>query len=371
MQTRGTDLSTLIDRITLYDEEPVLRGGADDAFLAWSEGRDVDDDAWADTKTRCVLPDADPFWEEISAGARLECILKPHRTESTDGMTEHLVNSIRPFTCLVSIVDPASDRAISGWRTALRATLVYADTHEPVPPQRGELPLSGETCKVLEPTGEACALRLRIAALSYNHNRRAFAVRIEADELPGGRSRVSAMSAPLRSVARLPNATASARVTAEPNTAGAAQPQPQHCSTSTPMDLAGRTHPVPPAIPTVPIVYRPSVGPIVVDAADLDDEAGWETDDDDDIAMGCHGSLGAPPPPNSASEGRSMGDERAAARARSLLGPPPPPLQPCLLDELRAQGELLQLALSQQQRIMSEMRMLQASTPLALSAQLA
>ena len=463
------------------DEWPVFRSGADDAFAAWHVHSDVQAEAadgdvydtWTEDTKRCVLPDADPLWSEISSLSKLEVVLKPHRTERREGGgAEHLVNSIRAFTVLVSLVDPSSDRAISGWRTTLRATLVYADTGEPVPAQRGEAPLGGELEKTLEGTGEACALRLRVSALSHHHERRAFVVRVEADELPGGRFGVAATSEPLRAVARLPNATATtqrggsgAAPSAAPTAVATTQPSasvadaaagtstatvPPHSvpAPAAESDAAEEGHATATAHAQVaPLAPRPPSPPlareltrlaaslaasaIVVDDDGTEDETGWENEMADDnsepttlwalpddgghsevpVAGGARrlswlcspSSLGTQTSfssdggecarPDAADLGvgpRTTGfAANSVCRPRSqppISQPPisqPPISQPAtqpldmpsemvvtrdLLDELRAQGALLEAALAQQRQIMGEMHRLYTYVPPVRSA---
>lgn len=399
------------------DDRPgVYRSGTVDAYTAWSTSHLEEEhgkgaswaldaaDSWSEAlhvdagPKRCVLPDADPFWDEISSLANLEVVLKPHRTEPFEGGIEHLVNSIRPFTVLVTIVDPASDRAISGWQTMLRARLVYADTGEPVPVQKGESPLSGELEKVLKPTGEACALRLRAAALSYNHGRRAFAVRIEADELPGGRHGVHATSPPLRAVARLPNASTAPKIDATPATVPAPNPFVARASPAS----AAPQLPSLPSLPPLPPptlsaqdqcadlraptfgAARAAASPIVVEDDGVEDEAGWETDEDEEEPAAPRPMEGCVPAqrrrlvsPSSLVTQRSFGSDGSGAATESSteprctstlpqLAPSPSCSTIALLGELRAQGELLRRALAQQNEIMqtlSEMQRHRLSSP--------
>ena len=77
-----------------------------------------------------------------------------------------------------------------------------ADDGSPVPAQKGEAPLSGEIEHKRPNLGE-CTFGLRAAALTFKHGRRAFAVRIDAEGLASGP--LTAVSAAIRSVARLPN----------------------------------------------------------------------------------------------------------------------------------------------------------------------
>ena len=135
----------------------------------------------------------------------MQVLLKPHRTEAFEASstcTQHLVNTIRPFAVVVTLVD-STGRPVRDWVTNLRAHLVYANDSEAVPPTRGDEPLTGETEKRL--SEGSCTLRLRAGAVSYHHNRRSFQVCITADELPGGHFGTHACSEPVRFVARLPN----------------------------------------------------------------------------------------------------------------------------------------------------------------------
>ena len=101
------------------------------------------------------------------------------------------------------LIQPAL-RSSDGTHSLLKASLVFADNGELVPGQKGEAPLAGEI-DAKRPTEGECHFRIRVAALSYRHGRRPFAIRIDADALPGSGAGCFACSPAIRSVARLPN----------------------------------------------------------------------------------------------------------------------------------------------------------------------
>ena len=169
-------------------EQPKTRGLNADAGFAW-DFQDV-----ADLVTEAPPP-------------RLVVNLVPHRIEADD---EWLVHSLRQFTVTIELINGGSGVKIPSWASqgidALRATLVYADTGEAVLPHKGEPPLVGEINPRRPHDGDN-HMRLRVAALSYYHARRPFAVRIDADVAPGAPPGLFALSHPVRSVARLPAET--------------------------------------------------------------------------------------------------------------------------------------------------------------------
>ena len=133
---------------------------------------------------------------------KLDVAIHPHRIDDgTHG--EPLVCSLRQFRVTARILDAATDAVVTDSDFAhLRASLVFADDGSPVPAQKGEAPLSGEIEHKRPNLGE-CTFGLRAAALTFKHGRRAFAVRIDAEGLASGP--LTAVSAAIRSVARLPN----------------------------------------------------------------------------------------------------------------------------------------------------------------------
>ena len=105
----ASELAKLIANVALSprkEETTVLRGGADDAFASWSrshedtekasspdgahKGQEADpvrdSEEEEELTTRCVLPDADPFWDfgdvarelQTNVRGRPHVILKPH-----------------------------------------------------------------------------------------------------------------------------------------------------------------------------------------------------------------------------------------------------------------------------------------------------
>ena len=208
------------------DSKPTLRGCAafdTAAFDDWADAEDADDSAtlargleemaWDGNMVEQVLLSAageelmlgqGSGFEEMLANASLAVQIKPHRVEplTPGGQPENLVHSLRQFNLEVAL---CSSAPLPDCGLALRVTLVFADTCEEVPPLKGEAPLAGETeARIFD--GRA-SFRLRVAALSYKHNRRPFALLARpadparAAQLPS----LAAVSAPFRGVARLPN----------------------------------------------------------------------------------------------------------------------------------------------------------------------
>lgn len=139
----------------------------------------------------------------------------PHRLDhSTAGAVEQLVCCHRPFTVHAKLFD-ASGEAVGKSQDHLvqfRVTLVYADDGSPVSHTNGEPPLTGELAPKPPLDGEA-SFRVRTAALSYHHGKRAFAVRVDAEPVYtlstlSTASPSFACSTPLLSRARLPDQSA-------------------------------------------------------------------------------------------------------------------------------------------------------------------
>lgn len=203
------------------DEPPVFRSCAVGAFEAWDAfapaagGPHPDLDASDEApKMRCGPADLHSWdWPHVSSSTlggtppRLEVNLVPHRSEGQ----ELLVCSLRLFTVSVALVEGTTGTTIPDWSSCsistLRATLVYADNGATVPSLHGEAPLAGELIDGSRPRDGVNSYKLRVTALSYHHNRRTFAIRIDADPAPGStHPGCFACSPPIRSVARLPNA---------------------------------------------------------------------------------------------------------------------------------------------------------------------
>ena len=204
------------------DERPIFRSCHVDAHEDWlTPGEDlVHKDAGHYQKgqgpaMRCVPGDewAD-CWDldDVQTGLlgdtptqNLVVTLAPHRVEGR----ESLVCSLRQFTVSIGLVDGATGAPIPSWTSrgieSLRASLVYADSGEPVPAQRGEAPLTGEITNSTRPHEGTCQFKVRIAATSYHHGRRPFAIRIDTYDASGSHLGSSACSQPIRALARLPN----------------------------------------------------------------------------------------------------------------------------------------------------------------------
>ena len=234
---------------------PVYRSGADEAFASWAlnggGGAIIDQVTSKDPfaaepiKMRCVPMDG---WIDGLVGEQLPKLLvsvTPHRVDGE----ESLVCSLRQFNVKVVLVD-VNGAPIPRFDAHLTPSLVYADTGEPVPSQKGEAPLAGEITGKQMAAGE-CLLRLRVSALSYHHNRRAFAIRVDADGLhPGGVAGGFGISLPLKSVARLPDA-AKFKSTSSVAPAAAAIMPSTSASTSTTVTPSLPSPVRPPCIPTV------------------------------------------------------------------------------------------------------------------------
>ena len=253
---------------------PVYRSGADEAFASWAlnggggsaiidQVTSKDPFAAEPIKMRCVPMDG---WIDGLVGEQLPKLVvsvTPHRLDGE----ESLVCSLRQFNVKVVLVD-VNGAPIPRFDAHLTPSLVYADTGEPVPSQKGEAPLAGEITGKQMAAGE-CLLRLRVSALSYHHNRRAFAIRVDADGLhPGGVAGGFGVSLPLKSVARLPDA-AKFKSTSSVAPAAAAIMPSTSASTSTTVTPSLPSPVRPPCIPTV----------VTFDDGSEDDECMLELDD--------------------------------------------------------------------------------------------
>jgi len=252
---------------------PTFRSVGLPAFDAWGAGINLDQPA---LHMRCTSAAA--AWEQWSLedvqsgllgdapAPRLVIALTPHRTEGED----RLVCSTRQFTMAVTLVDGTTGAPVQGCDGQdCRVSLVYADTGELVPAQRGEPPLAGETVGKRLANG-ACLFRPKVAALSYHHGRRSFAVRVEADLIfPGATAStpVFACSPPIRGVARLPN---------EPKTANGSRITPAQGTHGNGVSQCGDG--APPAADW----ERPSSADICVVAENVDGEVD-EVDEDDEF----------------------------------------------------------------------------------------
>lgn len=202
---------------TSSDTSVRLRGGADAAFAAWDD--DAERVASRVVQHRCIADISDDMkWdvdvlEEALLGPeacdepRLEAEFRAHRVEPLpDGGTELLMCSLRQFVLSVAlrgVADQPYD--VPGLR--VRVSLVYStEGHERVEGLNGEAPLTGETEAAL--TNGTATLKLRVNALSYHHRQRSRTFQVLV-ELVGaaalGLPPLLALTAPLRSVARLPN----------------------------------------------------------------------------------------------------------------------------------------------------------------------
>lgn len=279
------------DSYAIDDEDrPVYRSGATTAFTQWSDWNATLDEVGhhagapgaSAPHMRCTLPDAwdESAWEMDEAQAdllqptvadappslQLAISLTPHR--------EGLVSSLRQFGVAARLIDAATGAITASFdHMRLRARLVFADDGLPVPAQSGEAPLSGEVeCK--QALAGECHFLLRTAALSYKHGRRAFAVRVDVEGLPAGCPPVFAVSAAVRSVARLPN---------ESRPPAQAQTQPAGAAASH-MDMAVSTIPATSAIGVAPALAAPArrapAEPTVADCGDEDNSMMMVEEDD-------------------------------------------------------------------------------------------
>ena len=195
---------------------PVLRCGADDAFAKWSEcaffdadtddchpnmTRGVDEVSWSFNEVQNEFDGPESSWVQNRIKA-IDIVLKPHRQETHNGKTENIISTLRHFSAIVTVHDgsgmPMQQEA------QIRCHLVFSDTGEPVPASNGEAPLCGEVEKTTS-GGGSCTLRLRVNALTYAHNRRAFALCIKAWMPMSENSCLWTCSDPIKAVARLPN----------------------------------------------------------------------------------------------------------------------------------------------------------------------
>jgi len=229
-------------------EEPLLRGGADTAFAQWIESEKYDpvqpsrcmlvEDEWdtdiEDALFKQISVAEDPMSSNGNAqgvkglysppsssphvsysshessspphGLRLDTQFTPHRFEPLSCGTgvENLVCSLRPFTLRVTLADEMG-QSIDDPSLSLVVSLVYSDSGLKVEPQKGEPPLSGELEMPL--VDGAATFRLRVCALSYHHRRQCFRLLVQTSTADRYGISLTSLTAPLRSVARLPNET--------------------------------------------------------------------------------------------------------------------------------------------------------------------
>lgn len=217
-------------------ETEVTRGCDSAAFDEWADRQEEGDDMlWDGATLESMLMSVageEPFGEQgddeaALAQAQLQILLRPHRIEAlTPGGThENLVHSHRPFHVAIEARGPVPQAL------AVKVSLVFAESGADVPPSKGEAPLAGETEATLPAGGGidgggTVQLQLRVAALSYRHGSRPFALRVcPADpQLAHRLPALSALSAPMRAVARLPNAAAAQKAAAATAPAWAVAP---------------------------------------------------------------------------------------------------------------------------------------------------
>jgi len=233
------DLSSHFTELHLDDEQPRYRSVAPAAWAQWagSASPEDNDPATDAFKYRCMMGEGwDDEWdladiqscvtgtdtamgmvEEASAAIphastkslALSVSVTPHRIEqrSAAGEEERLCCSLRQFSVHAILTDASTGEraAACDASTRLVASLVFHDTGERVPATNGEAPLSGEI-EAKQPSGGECTFRLRAAALSYHHGRRAFSIRVDAEPVTGACFPLfSSCSAPFFSRARLPD----------------------------------------------------------------------------------------------------------------------------------------------------------------------
>lgn len=180
-------------------------------------------------------------------------------------------------------------------------------------------------------------MRLRVAALSYYHARRPFAVRIDASAAPGSPAvDCFACSHPVRGVARLPAESKSA---ARPS---ATTPSVITAAGSPPCAAPDSSR----AAITVPQYPTQLCAPVAVVEEDDEDEESFDTDDESmamDDAESCNMShlaqwpLAQPPSSFTYTSGTD------------------------LADELRVQGDMLQRVSAQQHFILEELTRMRSS----------
>lgn len=360
-----------IDQDDYLDEQgpPIWRSCPANAFEAWEAGGAGADQVHdKEPPFRCTTSQNWNFYDVHDGllgdapSTRLVVSLHPHRIEAGD---EFLVCSLRQFTVSIALVDGDSGAPVQHSRTNLRATLVYADNGEPVPTQRGEAPLTGTLDGMVSSGGE-CHWRMRVTALSYHHSRRAFAVRIDADALPGSTSPTFACSHPIKAVARLPNEQPKAHVKGgTPATTATATALPadatiQQAATCRPSDTTIDQIASGPPAPTVPLAAAqpPNLARLrspAVPTVENDDEegevVGYDEENDcymmveeDDIAIPADGSVAS-----SLASGRPTNAYHTFTSHMDLL------------DELKVQGDMLNHMHAQQRFIIDELTSIRAS----------
>jgi len=326
------------------DKEPAMRGLTADGAFTW-DFHDVAE----------LVHDAPP--------PRLIVNLMPHREEGAD---EWLVHNLKQFTVTIGLADGATGAAIPSWASqgveSLSATLVYADTGEPVPAQKGEPPLSGDFHPKCPHDGDNY-MRLKVSALSYYHARRLFAVRIDAHAAPGSRGACFACSHPVRGVARLPSDT-------KPATTKSAAPSSVTSPFAAPLGAAPPNGPGQPVVPSgshplgrICPPTMPTVGVL-----DDDNEESFDTDEDEDEDGGMDGMMvvdadeacvhhpGHPGPHHSHLAPAQSGPNAATAYTYTS--------RTDIADELRVQGRMLEDVSAQQQFIIGELARMRSSNGL-------
>lgn len=360
-------LGELIAAVSLSDGTalaPQLRCGADDAFASWEasqapaspspEGEEELPPMRGDT----ILPSVSDTPMSLDfeppsalpmpvAQPRLRVNLEPHRITSLD----HLVNTIRPFNVSIEVEDGRGMGLVHAGML-VRAHLVFADNGEAVPLRAGELPLAGEVEKRLDPGVTRCVLRLRIVTNSYEHSRRLFRVQVHTD----GPHALAGTSAPIRSVARLPNEKKK-QVQSPPEMSAEILPGSPKIMSRSHLEQAATglcpSHPAPPqkhsSVPranwftTYTVDNDDLMDPI------MDTESSPESEETNaDLCAAV-----ATTTPWSATAQRLL-PTRTSIETFIAQG--------ALINELRMQGEMLQTALAEHKQIMGAMQALRSSS---------
>merc|ERR1712054_735330 len=359
LSSAAGDLSELISRVHIatsgddYGDEIVLRSGADAAFASWSQEQDHPHpttkvpSASEVGPTRCVLPDADTFWdieeaapEGVDAGcaSKLSISLEPHRTKSVQGQSdeEQLVNNVRPFNLHVSFIDQAGRPSSRHAGMTLRARFLFNDTGEAVPQHLNGTPLSGETEKMVKAGEPSCTLRLRAVTNSFEHNRRLFVIHVEALSHDPRPLHISGWSTPVRVVARLPNSKT------PPKRTNAASAQ---------VDAGVHWHQASLQLSPHDVYYvEPSQGACYVEEEEsmVTDGSSWWLADRQDATL--DDTSQAALPEDEHFQPILATEVHCSDATGSFV------MQNSVIEELRAQSAMLQRALAQQQMIMCQMR---------------
>jgi len=252
------------------------------------------------------------------------------------------------------------------WQCNLKATLVFADNGEPVPAQKGEAPLAGET-DGKQPVHGECHFRLRVAALSYRHGRRPFSIRVDADALPGGALGCFACSPAIRGVARLPNEAKPPVPSVEkPHALSHAETAPSKPNLPSPaQSTTAVAPPLPPGCP------RPPPTPTVHATArsTAPDATTGDATTDDVLMMDDDGTLSEEEEEDNDEEDAGAYDVGVAVAAGGRPGSHHIYTSGLsLVDELRVQGDMLQRVIAQQRFILGEMSRINAHKSAAPAA---